>query len=252
MLGKQGQAARWERTMLKLGSWPLNTVNVWPELTRAYRSVEVLKFYGGEPLMLEQHSELLDSLVASGQATNVELHYSTNGTIYSDAYAQAWKHFRRVGISLSIDDIGNRFEYQRKNAVWPEVVENLYKFKQLADTNKNIVLSVNITVSVFNVLYLEELVMWLKENFNVPFKLIMLNVVEYYSISRLSPANKLAVEQRLAGKFESVVRYMNQGQGTAEDQEKLVRAITQFDEYREERLAASHPELANLLNCPDI
>jgi hypothetical protein len=58
------------------------------------------------------------------------LYYNTNGTICDEEFFKLWAPFKEVTINFSIDDIGSRFEYQRKNAKWTEVQANIVKYKE--------------------------------------------------------------------------------------------------------------------------
>ena len=68
---------------------------------------------------------------------------------------EIWPHFKRIELAYSIDDIGNRFEYQRHPAKWNVVHENILKFKNSG--LKNLSTQVCTTINLFNVAYLDEL-----------------------------------------------------------------------------------------------
>jgi hypothetical protein len=75
--------------------------------------------------MIQEHFDMLQGLVDRGIAGNIEIHYNTNGTQYPEQAERSGSYFKTVEIAFSIDDVGDRFEYQRTNAVWSEVCENI-------------------------------------------------------------------------------------------------------------------------------
>lgn len=125
-------------------------------------AIKFVHFNGGEPLLSKEHVELLKSLPNKNQ---VHLNYNTNATILPSAeLIDLWGQFKIVQLDFSIDDIGNRFEYQRFPAKWTKVVENLQWFVATAPTN--CMFSVNTTVSILNHANLPNLKLWLIDNFS--------------------------------------------------------------------------------------
>lgn len=116
---------------------------------------------GGEPFLsgVQEQKLLLNHYITTGQAEHISLHYTTNATLFPDQeWWDIWKHFKNVDIQLSIDGIGDRYEYIRYPAKWSVVVENTEKY---IDKNQdNIQLSVSHTVSAYNIYYLEEFFIW--------------------------------------------------------------------------------------------
>ena len=74
------------------------------------------------------------------------------------------KKFQLVQLDFSIDDIGERFEYQRYPAKWSEVVDNLQWF--IDNAPHNCMFAVNISVGILNYSNIDNLLRWLKENFH--------------------------------------------------------------------------------------
>jgi molybdenum cofactor biosynthesis enzyme MoaA len=116
---------------------------------------------GGEPFLsgVQEQKLLLNHYITTGQAEHISLHYTTNATLFPDQeWWDIWKHFKNVDIQLSIDGIGDRYEYIRYPAKWSVVVENTEKY--LDKYQDNIQLSVSHTVSAYNIYYLEEFFIW--------------------------------------------------------------------------------------------
>ncbi len=127
---------------------------------------------GGEPLLsgVPQQKELLNHLIENDRAKYVSLHYMTNCTKFpDDEWFALWKNFKRVEIQLSIDGLGNKFEYIRYPAVWTEVEQNFYKYLKLRDDGK-IILNISTTVSAYSIPYLNDMVEWCyKHDITTPF-----------------------------------------------------------------------------------
>ena len=115
---------------------------------------------GGEPFLTEipEHVEFLKHLVDIGNTPS--LHYTTNGTQWPDGLIDLWNHFPDVEIQLSIDGIGDKFEYQRWPAKWNEVYTNIKRFQELIVNSRNLSLSISHTVSIYNILDLDEFKDW--------------------------------------------------------------------------------------------
>jgi MoaA/NifB/PqqE/SkfB family radical SAM enzyme len=241
--------------MLKEGAWPRESTEFWADLDRHLDDVRYIEFTGGEPFMIKEHFQLLQKLVETGRAANVEIHYNTNGTQWPEEAEAIWKNFKHVEIAFSIDDVEQRFEYQRSNAVWTEVVENIEKFKQLRARNSNITLQACCTINVFNVYYLETVARWIDQQ---GFDFIYWNMMHdayYYSIGTLPETAKAAITDRLLTadipdrfkeEFKRTADFMNKGNSL--DGNLLRMNLRDLDFKRGQNLATVEPEFAQLIN----
>jgi sulfatase maturation enzyme AslB (radical SAM superfamily) len=139
-----------------------NTINyAWKDLELS--QLKFVHFNGGEPLLSKEHVVFLEAILDKSQ---VHLNYNTNGTVLpSSKLLKLWSQFKLVQLDFSIDDIGDRFEYQRYPAKWHKVAENLQWF--INNSPVNCMFAVNTTVSILNLSNLENLNTWLKSNFYV-------------------------------------------------------------------------------------
>lgn len=135
--------------------------------------VQVLHFMGGEPFMVPEHFQLLQQLIDRPDidCRKIIVRYNTNGTTYpTEEQIDILKQFKFTHFQISIDDIGKRFEYQRKGGEWSQVEENINKFMD----NRHIRslhgpfrggawrVTLDPTISSFNVWYMEEFEEWAK------------------------------------------------------------------------------------------
>ena len=241
--------------MLKQGAWPRENPTFWNEIDQVVDQIRYIEFTGGEPFMIQEHFDMLQGLVDRGIAGNIEIHYNTNGTQYPEDADAIWQHFKLVEIAFSIDDVGNRFEYQRTNAVWKEVCRNIGWFCTLREHYSNIRLQVCSTVNVFNVLYLEELAQWIDQQ---AFDFVYWNMMHeayYFSISTLPANAKSAITIQLQQskvndtthqEFSKIIDFMNRG--VSLDGNILRMRIADLDRKRNQDLSVVEPKFAKLIN----
>jgi len=241
--------------MLKDGAWPREIQTFWDNLAPLMSKVRYMEFTGGEPFMIQEHFDLLQRLVDTGVASQVEIHYNTNGTHYPEHAENIWKHFKTVEVAFSIDDVGERFEYQRMNAVWHEVENNIARFKQLQQRLPQIIqLQVCSTVNVFNVLYLEELANWIdKQGFDFVYW-NMLHEAYYLSVGTLPEGAKQTAIQKLSDanvssmhrtEFDRIIEFIRNG--VSLDGNILRMKVQDLDWRRDQDLRHHHIELAGAI-----
>jgi len=241
--------------MLRDGAWPRSSDNFWAELNQNIREIRYIEFTGGEPFMIQEHFDLLQTIVDQGFAGQIEIHYNTNGTQYPENAEHIWKHFKLVEIAFSIDDMGRRFEYQRANARWSEVCDNLDRFRDLREIHSNIRMQVCCTVNIFNVMYLEHVALWIAlQDFDFVYW-NMLHDPPCYSIASMpAKAKKLAearlraadVDPQVRHEFDRMIDFMHNG--TECDLPYLHDQIKRTDIRRGEDLAVIAPELAEAID----
>jgi hypothetical protein len=153
--------------------------------------------------------------------------------------------------------VGDRFEYQRSNAVWTKVCENLDRFRDLKEIHSNIVLQICTTVNVFNVRYIDEVARWIDRN-QESFNFVYWNMMHdawYFSIACLPDTAKQAIANHLHSadvpvqfrtEFDRIIEFMQRGASTDGFMTRL--KINDLDRKRGQNLAEVAPELAQLLN----
>jgi MoaA/NifB/PqqE/SkfB family radical SAM enzyme len=240
--------------MLRQGAWPRENQQFWSEIAGISDQIQYIEFTGGEPFMIQEHFNLLQGLVDRGLAGNIEIHYNTNGTQWPETAETIWKHFKIVEIAFSIDDVGERFEYQRSNAVWTEVVNNISRFRELRSRHTNIRLQICCTINVFNVYYLETVAKWILEQRMDFIYWNMMHDAYFFSISSLPETAKQVITERLLTadvpgrvreEFARVADFMNRG--VSLDGEQLRREVGNLDRRRGQNLVEVEPELAELV-----
>jgi len=135
------------------------TNQLWKDIT--VDEVHWIHFNGGEPLLVDEHWKLLKKINNKNQ---VVLNYNTNGSVRpKQELIDLWSQFKIVILDFSIDDIEDRFEYQRYPARWKNVVENLYWFKEHLPVN--VMFEVNTALGILNYYSYLDLQKWFSKNF---------------------------------------------------------------------------------------
>jgi len=253
-LPKEEQKQSFAYQMLRAGAWPKENESFWKQIDSCLNDIRYIEFTGGEPFMIEQHFAMLQGIVDRGIAHQVEIHYNTNGTHYPEQAIEIWKHFKTVEIAFSIDDLGARFEYQRSNAVWSEVVFNIDRFRLLREDYPNIQLQCCSTVNVFNVRYIDQLANWIATQ---GFDFVYWNMMHdawYFSIATLPESVKTDIILHLESanipsqwreEFDRICDFMRRGAST--DGFMLRMKVRDLDRKRGQNLATVEPEFAALI-----
>ena len=210
---------------------------------------------GGEPLLSDNHTTLLKKIKQVKGLGDVRIFYNTNATVRpSTEVLDIWAECKLVEIYFSIDDVGERFEYQRSNASWGTVKENINRFRIMRESMPNLQLQCCTTVNVFNVRYLNEVALWIAlQDFDFVYW-NMMHDAWYFSISKLPSSAKEQIGDYLSNcdtpdqfreEFARIIDFMNRGESS--NGEETLEQIRKLDQRRQENLKKTAPELAEIL-----
>ena len=237
------------RKNLKEGGWPKKYPKFFDDVKDDLGEAEYFEFTGGEPFMIKNHFKILEYCVQKGFAKNQDIHYNTNGTqLPPREIFDLWKHFKRVEIAFSIDDVGEPFEYQRHPANWKEVNHNLNQFKTYQTANMEF--QICSTINIFNIFSLAKLVLWVR-NFDPKF--FYVNTCfdpDVFNIQTLPKQIKNIVNSRYSNlkDFAGTLRYMNSADRDSEEiREQRKKRILLADKYRKENFGEVFPLLNKVL-----
>ena len=238
------------RKHLTEGGWPKKNPQFFEDIKEVLEDVEYFEFTGGEPFMIHNHFKILEHCVEKGYAKNQDIHYNTNGThLPGRDIFDLWKHFKRVEIAFSIDDVGEQFQYQRYPANWKEVNHNVNQFKiyQLA----NMEFQICTTISIFNIFSLAKIALWVAQYEPKFFYVNTCFDPDYFNIQTLPKQIKNIVNSRYSDlkDFQPTLRFMNSADRESEEiQKQRKNRILQTDLYRKENFRDVFPLLNNILN----
>ena len=206
---------------------------------------------GGEPLLSNNHIELLKKVKEVKGLGDVRVFYNTNGTVrVSDEVLKIWEECQLIELYFSIDDIGERFEYQRTGAKWENVQSNLKWYTSSMPHNH--MFNVNCAWGYLNLFYLDELVDWHKENFSSnrygdPTNLLFQKVTGKFGIDTI----KLDTHVALSNKFQRYPQLIKLVNSLIIDpnanHQMFWEAINSLDNIRNNKFKKYCPEWSNLL-----
>ena len=222
-------------------------------------TIDFLEFYGGEPLMQQEHDRILDIMSNHGTPSNTSLYYNTNSSICKESFFESWKKFNTVIINFSIDDVGNRFEYQRKNAIWKESLLNIQQYQQFAEKyNVNMKLRLYVTIGILNVFYLKEFVNTVKD-LGIEIVFNMVHYPHYYSIVNLPTEIKDIVKEKLltidltnllsteSPSIEHIINFMYGSAYNPQLLQMFFERTKLHDAYRNESFQCTFPEFYSII-----
>tara|TARA_B100000424_G_scaffold82247_2_gene61613 strand:- start:2058 stop:3305 length:1248 start_codon:yes stop_codon:yes gene_type:complete len=220
--------------------------------------IKTIHIMGGEPFMVPEHLTFLKNLTEKIDTSKVKLWYNTNGTFpITKKYLDIMKKFEYIVIGCSIDDIGLRMEYQRKNANWTNVVNNINQFYDIQRKNNNFNIIIDLTTSIFNVYYIDEIYdAMLNKKWVFPSN--HHHYVDHhdspYNIRTLNFSQKQKIKDKLfksklqsTNLIKNIINFMEKDLWT-EEIEKLRRTnIIKLDKIRHEKFNTIFPEMAEIL-----
>jgi hypothetical protein len=243
---------------LKQGKWPEESPSFWENLKTLLPQIKYFEFTGGEPWLIEEHWKLLRYAVDTGDSKHIDIHYNTNATVNSLGVEKSalWNHFGRVDIAFSVDNVGDRFEYERYGAKWEdanEIIDGIH-FAKNVDT-PNITTQLCFTINIQNVYYLDELLAWASTKSFDSVYFNMLHSPSHMSIQQLTPIakelvlNKLKttfwVSERYQQEIDNVIKFIENGSGS--DGAEFLKKMKQTDEYRKQNFMDTHFEIAKAM-----
>lgn len=116
-------------------------------------SIKRIDFKGGEPMLAKAHTVFLQWLIDNGR-TDVQLNYTTNGTVRNPNIINMLSKFDKVVIIFSIEGTGDLYQYIRGGEYnLKHFEETVFKYNDL----ENVSLGFNVTLQNYNLLNLKKL-----------------------------------------------------------------------------------------------
>jgi MoaA/NifB/PqqE/SkfB family radical SAM enzyme len=173
----------------------VDTPNWWESFEKLLPYFRRVEFAGGEPLMDPTHYKILDMLAPYGD--NIEIKYATNLTMLGKSNRTVWQYwpkFKSVAVNVSIDGIGDSYEYVRGNASWAELINNIKQIQTIPNISR-IVGAVAVQVS--NVLILDKMIEYFLNDLGIVFYTNMVNYPNVLSAQVLPKPLKILAITRL-------------------------------------------------------
>jgi MoaA/NifB/PqqE/SkfB family radical SAM enzyme len=207
-----------------------------------------LEITGGEPMASPENIKILELLINEDRAKHITILLNTNGTLYNKKFLDLLLSFKEIIFNISIDDIGDRLEYERYPTEWNTVQTNIKRFIEVRKFNQHFYINLCPTISIFNVYYMPEYLRWAKEN-NLPWYFNMLHYTPNHSIKNLPTKLKTVVADKLVGnEFDSIKSFLFLPCETDSLIEEFIRLNEERDHVRGQDFHKTFGEWATMIN----
>jgi hypothetical protein len=215
------------------------------------KNIKNVHFHGGgEPLLSDAHVKLLKNIEKIKGLDDVRVFYNINGTqTISEEILNLWEKCKLIELYFSIDDINERFNYQRTGADWNRVSKNLDWYYH--NMPHNHMFNVNCVWSYLNFYNLNELVDWWKNNFSAnrygdPTNLIFQKAIGDYELNHCSQKVYDVCADRF-NKYPEIMTLLHTLKINDQPHERFWNAISKIDSIRNLDFKVMYPEWAQLL-----
>lgn len=171
-------SSKWSK---ELGIVPIIKEASLPKDSVITEDLRKIYFTGGEPLLNQDHWDLLIELVDKGLSKNIELAYNSNLMIVEFKQYKVfdiWSEFKGVELKGSIDAVGKPLEYIRSGSKWSTIEKNIQKIL----TIPNIDFKLTPVISILNIWWIDELYAYAQKN-NIQIDPIILYGPDYLAIN---------------------------------------------------------------------
>jgi hypothetical protein len=214
-------------------------------------NLKEIRFWGGEPFLTHTHKKILTYISNRQDVSTVKLMYNTNGTcIIDNETKQLIEKFKFARISFSIDAVGKKFNYIRYPANWTKVEKNLFWWQE--NLPHNSMLSLTVTASILNVLYLNEVYNWQEKFFS---ESKFGDLIEIYTHQAFGDSALSNMPIAMAKELQSIPNYCQPWLQSLENLASNSIGANQFldylrktDQRRQLYLNDALPEVAKFLN----
>lgn len=229
-------------------NWSDSTDHAFNQIFNHVDTLTNYDLYGGEPFLVKSLTMLVEKIVAAGRASQVRLHYNSNGSIWPEKLILHWQHFQHVDVHFSIDNVGERFELER-GGIWHQVHHNILQLKE--KNLPNLKISIMPVINIMNVLYLDSVFDW-AESLNLDINPLYLQHPPELSIENLTYRAKQEVLSRYQhshrAELQKVVKIVQNSAGS--DGKKFVEYNQHLDKIRKQSFLNTHQDIAEAMGYP--
>ena len=220
----------------------------YSQISRSTKDLKYLFLTGGEPFLMKQYYDLLDSMIDNGKCDDTVLQIYTNCSVYNPKFVDKIKRFKSVKLNMSIDAVGKVAEYQRKGTIWDTVKSNAVKLAEI----ENIQPFIHSTVTAYTVLDMSALIdFYIEMQDKFPNIKFMMHTASHplgmsytcldertrkFAAAQIGDAIKKIETRSKMGRIKEELRHMSQGLAFTpiKDFDKLCNLTKYFDAMRDE------------------
>lgn len=233
----------------------------WKSLNDWLPHAQYIDIYGAEPTLIHKLFDILQHSIDSGYNKNQTLHFNTNCTIWNQQYIDILSQFKQVYFDLSIDGLYGHYDYIRNGETWNVVLANFEQYKEFSKQYTQHPVSVCITVSIFNIYYLDEIYAYFENQLNTHFN--MAHMPLHVSIKALPRPVKEIIKEKITRRgseqylrdLAPILSYMDE-ELTVEQTgyhypqgvwSEVVRSTNELDMLRKQSFKDTFPEFYTIL-----
>lgn len=215
---------------------------LWEDRHSWMSKVKRLEIVGGEPFYIKKWETIWRELIDQGLSKDINMDMSSNATIYAgDLIQELSKNFKSLGIGLSIDGLGDIYNYLRHPGNWDEVKVNMLRYHDI----KNVNFSISHTIGWLNAFYLPEFHTWCREN--VPRFAIWNNIIHsprHMSIVMLPKSAKDIIAEKwnnfnwdsYKNDVDGIINFMYSEQPSDIEIKETYKEFLRYDAVRNENI----------------
>jgi sulfatase maturation enzyme AslB (radical SAM superfamily) len=169
-----GFSSQLEKEFIKL-NWPVSAPIKKFKLNEIidFNNIKQLYIAGGEPTLIPEFKEFLQRSIEENR-TDIELRIITNATNINKEFTELLACFSNIQFTISIDGYDQVNRYIRWPSNWLSLVENIKRLYTITSR-----ISFNVTVSIWNISRLSELIKFLESEFSCPIIFLSIDEGEY-------------------------------------------------------------------------
>ncbi len=246
----------------KMSPW-YESAHFWSELLQMAPSLKKLYLTGGEPLLIQNNTKLLNTLISVGN-TEAEIVINTNLTILSQDFLKAFEKFTHSNLSLSLDGVGKTNDYIRFPSKWEETQKNFNQLK-----NHNISVDITFTLQAYNFFEVIAFLKWFNEEALEHVGYIDWNILDiphYLAFDIIPQAQRLKEIERIERylqesennqnkkiyeKLRDKFSFLSKEQAPRAICEQFRRYSVMLDNKRQQKLEEEIPSLSFLMSMKD-
>jgi sulfatase maturation enzyme AslB (radical SAM superfamily) len=207
--------------------------------------LELVVFCGGETLLGSGYWTVAEEItkLCPHAKEKITLSFQTNGTQeIQQKYYELIEKFNLIKLNISLDGIGQQFEYLRWPASWNQVTDNIFRLRETLPFNTMFLIEE--TVSIFNLFYRNKLEMWAKNNFKTN---RLGDVIDHTSHNAHGIFNLTNITQEYYTALPDKLKLLIPKSWTENPQqiEIMLKEMAKFDQIRKQDWTKIFPEVAS-------
>lgn len=241
----------WQKHLKEHSEWnkPISVSSEKTQVINALKQLDLsnlrmLVFCGGETLLGQSYWDVANWIADNVPNAKQQLTvcFQTNGTqpILEKNYHIIDKLFL-VKLHISLDGVGEQFEYLRWPASWAQVTQNITNLKDRLPSN--VMFLIEETISIFNLAYLDRLDSWTSENFTTNRDGDVVNHTRHLA-SGVFGLHNLSEQYASAMRLTPYKNLVPQSSPTGTQIKNMLSEIEKFDQYRGQSFSKVFPEVA--------